>query len=87
MQKEDMVLLIEAEDELNQMDKALEQLAGHGHASGEFVKLDNVYSVIQHNSHLSYTGSEGADEAFHEILYDQEKTAEERAEMLLNGLV
>ena len=31
-----MALLIEVEDELHNMDKALEQLAGHGHASGDF---------------------------------------------------
>ena len=34
--KKDMALLIEVEDELHNMDKALEQLAGHGHASGDF---------------------------------------------------
>ena len=30
----DMALLIEVEDELHNMDKALHLLAGHGHASG-----------------------------------------------------
>lgn len=46
MERTDMALLIEVEDELHNMDKALEQLAGHGHASGEFVKLDNVANSI-----------------------------------------
>jgi len=27
------------------MDEALEQLTGHGHANGEFIKLDNVFDV------------------------------------------
>lgn len=41
MEKRDMALLIEVEDELHNMDQVLEQLAGHGHASGEFIKLDS----------------------------------------------
>ena len=56
MEKKDMALLIEVEDELNDMDKALEQLAGHGHASGEFIRLDNVFDVIYRNSHTVYSG-------------------------------
>ena len=34
MEKKDMALLIEVEDTLADMDEVLEQLAGHGHASG-----------------------------------------------------
>ena len=41
-------------DTLHDMDKALEQLAGHGHASGDFIKLDNVFDVIHRNSHPYY---------------------------------
>ena len=55
MEKKDMALLIEVEDELHNMDMALEQLAGHGHASGEFIKLDNVFDVIQNNSHECFS--------------------------------
>ncbi|MCI8339198.1 MAG: hypothetical protein HFH62_11065 [Lachnospiraceae bacterium] len=47
VEKRDMALLIEVEDELHNMDQVLEQLAEHGHASGEFIKLDNVFDVIQ----------------------------------------
>lgn len=86
MQKRDMILLIEAEDEIYRMDKALEQLAGHGHASGEFSKLDNVYSVIQNNSHPSFHGSDLADKEFHKVITNREKTPEERAEVFLSGL-
>ncbi len=82
---EDMIWLIETEDEINQMDKVFEQLAGHGHASGDFIKLDNVYDVIQHNAHPAYSGSEEADQKFIEILYDRKRTPDERAEILLSG--
>lgn len=51
MTREDMVLLIEVEDDLQDMDQALEQLSGLGHANGMFHKLDNVYKVIKNNSH------------------------------------
>ena len=64
MEKKDMVLLIEVEDELHNMDMALEQLAGHGHASGEFIKLDNVFDVIQNNSHECFSTSEESMQAF-----------------------
>lgn len=82
-----MILLIETEDEMDRMDKVLEQLTGQGHGNGEFIKLDNVYDVIQHNAHPTYSGSEEADQNFYEIVSNQEKTPEERAEILLNGLV
>ena len=85
MQKRDMILLIEVEDEIYRMDKALEQLAGHGHASGEFSKLDNVYSVIQNNSHPSFHGSDLADKAFHEVITNREMTPMERAGVLMQG--
>lgn len=88
MEKKDMVLLIEAEDDLHNMDKALEQLSGYGHAGGDFVKLDNVFDVIHRNSHAYY--SENSDEKmeiFFKILMDRDKSPEERAEILLNGTV
>lgn len=82
--KEDMKLLIEVEDELSRMDKVLEQLAGLGHASGVFIKLDNVYDVILHNSHPYYSNSEETELELFKILINQEKTPAERAEILLN---
>ena len=88
MEKKDMALLIEAEDTLHNMDKVLEQLSGHGHASGEFFKLDNVFDVIHRNSHAYY--SENSDEkmeVFFKILMDWDKSPEERAEILLNGTI
>lgn len=88
MKKEDMVLLIEVEDELADMDRALEQLTGHGHASGEFIKLDNVYDVIYHNSHTIYSENpEEGQELFFQLLISRELTPEQRADILVNGTV
>lgn len=88
MEKKDMALLIEVEDELHDMDKALEQLAGHGHASGEFTKLDNVFDIIHRNSHEYYT--EQSDERmqlFFQILMSREISPEDRADILMNGTI
>ena len=87
MNQKDMIRLIETEDEIDRMDKVFEQFAGQGHANGEFTKLDNVYDVIQHNAHPTYSGSEKADQRFLEILYDRKRTPDERAEILLSGKV
>ena len=88
MEKKDMALLIEVEDELHNMDMALEQLAGHGHASGEFIKLDNVLDVIQNNSHECFSSeSEESMQAFFDIMQDRDKTPEQRADILMNGTV
>lgn len=86
MEKSDLIRLIEHEDELYRVDKVFERLTGSGHADGEFVNLDNVYSVIQNNSHPSFRGSDMADEAFHRVLTNRERTPEERAEALMIGL-
>jgi len=88
LEKKDMALLIEVEDELHNMDKALEQLAGHGHASGEFIKLDNVFDVIYRNSHTVYSGNpEEGQELFFQILMSRDLTPEQRADILMNGTV
>ena len=81
MEKRDMALLIEVEDELHNMDQVLEQFAGHGHASGEFIKLDNVFDVIQSNSHECFSSESD------ETMQDRDRTPEERAEILMNGTV
>lgn len=88
MEKRDMALLIEVEDELHNMDKVLEQLAGHGHASGEFIKLDNVFDVIQNNSYECFSSeSEETMQAFFDIMQRREMSPEERADILMNGMV
>lgn len=87
MEKRDMAKLIEVEDELNNMDKVLEQLAGHGHASREFIKLDNVFDVIQNNSHESFSKeSEEIMQAFFNIMQRREMSPEQRADILINGM-
>ncbi len=88
MEKRDMALLIEVEDELHNMDQVLEQLAGHGHASGEFIRLDNVFDVIQNNSHACFSKeSEESMQAFFDIMQKREMSPEKRAEILMNGIV
>ena len=88
MKKKDMALLIGAEDALADMDKVLEQLTGHGHASGNFIKLGNIFEVILKNSHKYY--SRNPDEKmplFLGILMNRDMTPEERADILMNGTV
>ena len=86
MEKGDMAKLIEVEDELHNMDKVLEQLAGHGHASGDFIKLDNVFDVIQNNSHACFSReSDDSLQAFFNIIQSREMSPEQRADILMNG--
>lgn len=88
MDKKDMASLIEVEDTLHDMDKALEQLAGHGHASGDFIRLDNVFDVIHRNSHEYYASDEeDRMQLFFQILMNREMLPEERADILMNGTV
>ena len=88
MEKRDMASLIEVEDELYNMDKALEQLTGHGHASGDFIRLDNVFDVIHRNSHEYYAGDEeDRMQLFFQILMNREMLPEEWADILMNGTV
>ena len=88
MEVKDMALLIETEDTLESMDRVFEQLAGHGHACGDFGKLDNVFEVIQNNSHETFScETEDKMEKFFKVLLDREKTPEERAVILMNGAV
>lgn len=78
--------MIEVEDTLDDMDKALEKFAVHGHASGEFIKLDNVFDVIYRNSHEVYLeNQEEGQDLFFQILINREMTPEQRAEILMNG--
>ena len=73
---------------MEDMDKALEQLAGHGHASREFTKLDNVFDVIYRNSHEYYISeSDDKMQLFIQILMSREMTPEQRADILMNGTV
>ena len=88
MEKKDMALLIEVEDTLEDMDETLAQLTGHGHANGEFIKLDNVFEVIFRNSHTVYSGNpEEGQELFFQILMSRNLTPEQRADILMNGTI
>ena len=70
------------------MDQALERFAGHGHACGEFIKLDNVFDVIQNNSHKCFSSTtDETMQAFFDIIQDRNMTPEERADILMSGRV
>ena len=51
---------------------------------GNFIKLDNVYDVLQHNAHPTYSESEEATQRFLEILYNKKRKPDERAKILLS---
>lgn len=88
MDKKDMVALIELEDELNNVDELLVQLTGMGHSGGVFGKLDNAFSVLYRNSHAVYSSnSEKGQELFFYILTNKVWSAEQRADILMNGTV
>ena len=83
-----MALLIEAEDTLDDMDRLLERFTGYGHSEGEFIKLDNNFEVIHNNSHKYYSeNSVEKMQLFLSILMCRDKTAEERADILINGTI
>lgn len=54
---------------------------------GDFIKLDNVYDVLQHNAHPTYSESEEANQRFLEILYNKKRKPDERAKILLSGTI
>lgn len=85
MQKEDIILLIRAEDAINEMDKIFSELTGTGLSNGKLRELDNVYQVIMRNSHRYYAESMSsiAEENFYGIISNRELSAEERADLLL----
>lgn len=88
MKKKDMALLIEAQDTLDDMDRLLERFTGYGHSEGDFIKLDNIFEVIHNNSHKYYSeNSEEKMQLFLTILMCRDKTAEERADILINGTI
>ena len=51
----------------------------------DFIKLDNVYDVLQHNAHPAYSESQEAGQRFLEILYNKKRNPDERAKNLLSG--
>ena len=54
----------------------------------QFIKLDNVFDVIQNNSHECFSSeSEESMQAFFDIMQDRDKTPEQRADILMNGTV
>lgn len=87
MTQEDITIMVEVADSLREMDSQLIRLTGKGHSTGEFVRLDNIYKVIKHNIHSSYKEltEKEIDKVLMQILDNEDLSAEERANLLLEG--
>ena len=86
--KENMVKLIKVEDAIAEIAEAFSEIWGVSYnPRGMYGKLDLVNEIIKSNSHQSFQAEDDKTfETFMGILYDKEKSVEERAEMLLNGV-
>lgn len=86
--KKDMVNLIKVEDSIVDIAKAFSEIWGSSYnPCGMYGRLDLVNEIIRSNSHKSFHGlDDDTFEKFMDTLYDREKSAEERAEMLLIGV-
>lgn len=88
MSQEDFIALIEVADAIEFLDENLKNLSGMGHGGGELDGLDRLYGVLMNNAHSYYRSQgEGAEIAFYDILGNRNRTKEDRAEILLNGLL
>lgn len=87
MTREDMILLIEAENDLQELDWMLETITGLGYANGKFIHLDNIYEVLRNNSHSFYRElpEEESDAVLYAIIENRDMTMEERVDLLLSG--
>lgn len=82
MTRKDIILLLEAADDLQRMNQTLVKLTGLGYASGDFIKLDNIYEVIRNNSHKTYLKIPEAEsrEASYKIITNRNLTVEKKAD-------
>lgn len=87
MEKQDYISLIEVADDYEQLDLTLKKITGVGHGSGTFTKLDNIYEVLLRNSHPSYSENDEAESLFYTILSDSNRTANDRADILIKGTI
>ncbi len=86
--KENMVKLIKVEDTIGEIAEAFSEIWGvsYNHR-GMYGKLDLVNEIIKSNIHQLFQAEDDETlEIFMGILYDKEKSVEERTEMLLNGV-
>ena len=87
MDKQDYISLIEVTDDYEQLDLTLKKITGVGHGSGIYSNLDNIYDVLLRNSHPSYSENDEAESLFYTILSDSNRTANDRADILINGFI
>ncbi|MBQ4060353.1 MAG: hypothetical protein IJD40_15700 [Lachnospiraceae bacterium] len=86
--KENMVKLIKVEDSIVDIAKAFSEIWGSSYnPCGMYGRLDLVNEIIRSNSHQSFQAEDDKTfETFMGILYDKEKSPEERTEILRNGV-
>lgn len=88
MTREDMILLIQAENQIQEINWLFEMVCGLGYQNGKFIYLDNVYEVLRNNSNSYYTEvlPEGkSDAVLYAIIENRDMTLEKRADLLLSG--
>lgn len=86
--KENMVKLIKVEDTIGEIAEAFSEIWGVSYnPRGMYGRLDLVNEIIRSSSHqLFHAEDDKTFETFMGVLYDKEKSAEERADMLLDGV-
>lgn len=88
MTREDMILLIQAENQLQEINWLFEMICGLGYQNGKFIHLDNVYEVLRNNSNSYYVEvlpEEESDAVLYAVIENRDMTLEERADLLLSG--
>ena len=75
-----MLLLIEAEHDLQNLDSILLEITGYGYGQGAFRKLDNISEVIKNNSVPYYQNSY---DDFYKVLFNRELSIEDKFKILL----
>lgn len=88
MTREDYCALIEVSDAITQLDVGFEALFGVGHSGGNLGGFDKIYDVLLHYADEYYH----ADRAevwilFNQILADTNKSIDERADILIQGMI
>lgn len=82
MDLENMILLIDAADELEQLDKAVRNFNAAGY-SDCFDRLNNIYDVIKNYSIFKGCDSDADEEAYDKILKNDTITSEKKAKIFL----
>ncbi|MCR5103370.1 MAG: hypothetical protein K6B68_02815 [Eubacterium sp.] len=81
IEKEDMILILKALDALDRLNQALDAITGSGLDYDPYGDFYELYEIIRR--HSKYSGTSNYDEDnLREIVYDHDKTTEEKYELL-----